>query len=103
MFASILLLILLPWLDGSKVRSSKFRPYYAMAFWIFFIDCLVLGYIGGKPAEGSFIVIGQWATFYYFAHLVIIIPLVSRLERPKPIPESISAAVTAAHAKQAGE
>jgi len=103
MFASILLLILLPWLDGSKVRSSKFRPFYAMAFWVFVIDCLVLGYIGGKPAEGSFIVIGQWATFYYFAHLVIIIPLVSRLERPKPIPESISAAVTAAHAKQAGE
>jgi len=103
MFASILLLILLPWLDGSKVRSSKFRPYFAMAFWVFFIDCLVLGYIGGKPAEGAFIVIGQWATFYYFAHLVIIIPLVSRLERPKPIPESISAAVTAAHAKQAGE
>ena len=103
MFASILLLLLLPWLDGSKVRSSKFRPYYAMAFWVFFLDCLVLGYIGGKPAEGAFIVIGQWATFYYFAHLVIVIPLVSRLERPKPIPESISAAVTAAHAKEAGE
>ncbi len=103
MFASILVLVLLPWLDGSKVRSSKFRPYYAMAFWIFFIDCLILGYIGGKPAEGAFIVIGQWATFYYFFHLVIVIPLVSRLERPKPIPESISAAVTAAHAKEAGE
>jgi ubiquinol-cytochrome c reductase cytochrome b/c1 subunit len=103
MFASILLLLLLPWLDGSKVRSSKFRPYYAMAFWVFFLDCLVLGYIGGKPAEGVFIVIGQISTAYYFAHLVFVIPVISRLERPKPIPESISAAVTAAHAKQAGE
>jgi len=103
MFASILLLLLLPWLDGSKVRSSKFRPYYAMAFWVFFIDCLVLGYIGGKPAEGAFIVIGQIATAYYFAHLVVIIPIVSRWERPKPIPESISAAVTDAHASKAAE
>jgi len=103
MFASILLLLFLPWLDGSKVRSSKFRPYYAMAFWVFFIDSLVLGYIGGKPAEGAFIVIGQIATAYYFAHLLVIIPILSRLERPKPIPESISAAVTAAHASKAAE
>jgi quinol-cytochrome oxidoreductase complex cytochrome b subunit len=93
MFASILLLLFLPWLDGSKVRSCKFRPIMGMAFWIFFIDCIVLGYIGGKPADGIFIPIGQFATFYYFAHLLIIVPLVSRLERPKPLPESINASV----------
>ena len=94
MFASILLLLVLPWLDRSKVRSSKFRPIYKQFFWIFFIDCLVLGYIGAKPAEGAFIIIGQAATFYYFFHLVVLIPLIGILERPKPIPESISAAVT---------
>ena len=95
MFASILLLLLMPWLDGSKVRSSKFRPIYAMFFWLFFLDCLVLGVVGGKPAEGAWIYIGQFTTTYYFAHLLIIVPLVSRLERPKAPPESISAAVTA--------
>ncbi len=94
MFASILVFLVLPWLDRSKVRSSKFRPIYKQFFWIFFLDCLVLGYIGAKPAEGSFIIIGQWATFYYFFHLIILIPLIGILERPKPIPESISAAVT---------
>ena len=95
MFASILLLLLMPWLDGSKVRSSKFRPIYAMFFWLFFLDCLVLGVVGGKPAEGAWIYIGQFTTTYYFAHLLIIVPLVSRLERPKAPPESISAAVIA--------
>ena len=93
MFASILLFLLLPWLDGSKVKSSRFRPIYAMFFWLFFVDCLLLGVVGGKPAEGMWIPIGQAATTYYFLHLVIIIPLVSRLERPKTPPESISAAV----------
>jgi len=94
MFASILILLLMPWLDGSKVKSSRFRPIYAMFFWIFFLDCLVLGYIGGKPAEGVFVTMGQWATFYYFVHFLVIVPLVSRLERPKAPPESIAAAVT---------
>ncbi len=94
MFASILILLFMPWLDGSKVKSSRFRPIYAMFFWIFFLDCLVLGYIGGKPAEGVFVIMGQWATFYYFVHFLVIVPLVSRLERPKAPPESISAAVT---------
>jgi ubiquinol-cytochrome c reductase cytochrome b/c1 subunit len=93
MFASILLLLFMPWLDGSKVRSCSFRPLMAMAFWIFFLDCLVLGYIGGKPAEGTYIVIGQWATFYYFAHLLVIVPVVSRLERPRQLPDSINASV----------
>jgi len=94
MFASILILLFLPWLDTSRVKSSRFRPIFKWFFWIFFIDCIVLGYIGGKPAEGVFIPIGQWATFYYFAHFIVIVPLVGWFERPKPLPESISASVT---------
>jgi ubiquinol-cytochrome c reductase cytochrome b/c1 subunit len=93
MFASILLLLFMPWLDGSKVRSCRFRPIMAMAFWVFFLDCLVLGYIGGKPAEGIYVTIGQLTTFYYFFHLLVLVPLISRLERPKPLPESINASV----------
>lgn len=93
MFASIIVLALLPWLDRSPVRSSKFRPLNKQFFWIFVLDCILLGYIGGKPAEGIFIPIGQAATAYYFFHLLVIIPLLGLLERPKPIPESISQAV----------
>ncbi|MEQ8665701.1 MAG: cytochrome b/b6 [Rhodospirillales bacterium] len=94
MFASIILLMLLPWLDRSKVRSSKFRPVYKQFFWIFLADCVLLGYIGGKPAEGAYVLIGQLATTWYFLHLIVIIPLLGILERPRPVPESISAAVT---------
>jgi len=104
MFGSILVLLILPWLDRSKVRSAKFRPIQRGFFWILVIDCIVLGYIGGKPPEGVFVPIGQWSTLYYFAHFLVIIPVVSLLEKPKgPIPESISAAVTAKSAPAAAE
>ncbi len=94
MFASILVLVFLPWLDRSPVRSARFRPIYKQFFWIFVADCLLLGYIGGKPAEGIFIPIGQAATIYYFFHFLVIIPALGFLEKPKPLPASISAAVT---------
>ena len=93
MFASILLLLFLPWLDGSKVKSSRFRPVHSMFVWIFVLDCIVLGICGAKPAEGMWLIIGQTATIYYFAHLLFIIPIVSRLERPMMPPESIAASV----------
>ena len=93
MFASILILFVLPWLDSSKVRSARFRPLYKQFFWLFLVDCLVLGWIGAKPAEGAFVIIGQVATVYYFAHFLILLPLLGRFEKTRPLPESISAAV----------
>jgi len=96
MFGSILLLIILPWLDTSKVRSANFRPTYFWLFWLFVIDTIILGIVGAKPAEGTWLLIGRLATLYYFVHLVILVPLVGKFEKTKPLPESISSAVIAA-------
>ena len=96
MFGSILILLVLPWLDRSPVRSARFRPLYKQFFWIFLVDCFVLGYVGANPPEGYFVILGQVATAYYFAHFLIVIPLLNFLERPRPLPASISAAVTPA-------
>jgi quinol-cytochrome oxidoreductase complex cytochrome b subunit len=93
MFASIILLMVLPWLDRSKVKSCKFRPVYKWFFWILFLDCIFLGYLGKKPAEGSYIIMAQLATLYYFAHFLVILPLMSKIEKVVDLPESISAAV----------
>ncbi len=94
MFASILILLFLPWLDRSPVRSAKFRPIYKQLFWVFFADCIILGVVGGNPPEGAWVPIGQAATFYYFAHFLIIIPLLGKFEKTRTPPTSISAAVT---------
>jgi ubiquinol-cytochrome c reductase cytochrome b/c1 subunit len=102
MFGSIAVLIVLPWLDRSKVRSARFRPFYKQFFWIFLFDCLLLGYIGMQPAEGVFIVIGQVATFYYFFHFLVIVPVLGIVERPRALPESISVAVIKSAAKAEG-
>ncbi|MEM7227095.1 MAG: cytochrome b/b6 [Pseudomonadota bacterium] len=90
MFGSIIVLMFLPWIDKSKVRSMRFRSWrFKLLFWVFFIDCLVLGYIGGKPPEGIFIVVGRIATAWYFFHFVLLY-FMSRGERLRTLPTSIS-------------
>ena len=94
MFASVLILLFLPWLDRSPVRSARFRPIYKQVFWLFVADCILLGVVGGHPPEGVWVPLGQAATAFYFAFFLVIMPLLSFIERPRPLPSSISAAVT---------
>ena len=93
MVASIFILFILPWLDTSRVRSARFRPIYKWAFWVFVVDCIALGWVGANTPEGNFIWIGQVTTGYYFAHFLIIVPLIGKFERPTPLPESIHQSV----------
>jgi ubiquinol-cytochrome c reductase cytochrome b/c1 subunit len=93
LFASILVLAFLPWLDTSKVRSARYRPVYRVFFWVFVVVCLGLGWLGSKPAEGLYVRIAQILTIYYFAHFLIILPLLGLIETPKALPNSISEAV----------
>jgi len=93
MFSAILMLVLLPWLDRSPVRSAVFRPAYRIFFWILVIDCVVLGYIGAHKPEGWYVIIGQIATAWYFIHFLAVIPLLSVFEKTLPLPKSISEAV----------
>ena len=93
MFGSIGILFLLPWLDMSRVRSATFRPIYKQVFWLIVIDSFILGWVGANPPEGKFIIIGGAATAYYFAHFLIILPLIGLFERPRKLPESIAKSV----------
>jgi quinol-cytochrome oxidoreductase complex cytochrome b subunit len=90
MFGSLIILFALPWLDTSKVRSARFRPIYRQLFWIFLADCIVLGWAGAQKPEGAALLIGQLATFYYFFHLLVLMPLLGKFEKTKPLPTSIS-------------
>jgi ubiquinol-cytochrome c reductase cytochrome b/c1 subunit len=92
-FGSQFLLFLVPWLDTSPVRSSRFRPIYKWLFWVLLFDAIGLGIVGANPPEGIYITIGRLCTFYYFLHFLILLPLIGKLERPRPLPISIAAAV----------
>ena len=90
LFGSIFILMALPWLDSSKVRSSIFRPINRIFFWILIIDVLALGYVGAMPAEGLYLLVARVGTIYYFAHFLIILPLLSKVEKTQPLPLSIT-------------
>ena len=108
MLASVLILFILPWLDGSPVRSARFRPIYKQVFWILAADCVILGIVGARPPNEPvfagvewfrYVALGQIATVYYFFHFLVLMPLLGRYERTRPLPVSIAEPVLADGAK----
>ena len=90
MFGSIVVLFFLPWLDTMKVKSARYRPLYKIFFLFFVIFCLLLGYLGAKPPEGIYLFLSRVSTIYYFAFFLVIMPILSRIEKPLPMPIGIS-------------
>ena len=90
---SIVILFFLPWLDTSKVRSGNFRPMFKWFYWLFVINFVALTYLGAAPAEGIYVVLAKICTAYYFIHFIVVLPLLSRIEKPRPLPTSISESV----------
>jgi quinol-cytochrome oxidoreductase complex cytochrome b subunit len=93
MFGAIAVLFFVPWLDTSKVRSGVYRPLFKQFFWIWIAVCIGLGWLGAKPAEGGYVIAGRILTVWYFAHFLIILPLLGLFEKPKAVPASITEAV----------
>ncbi len=93
MGASLLVLVILPWLDRSPARSLVYRPIMRQFFWIFVADALFLGWLGSQPASGIYVTLARLATAYYFLHFLVILPVISKLEKPRPRPDSIMQSV----------
>jgi ubiquinol-cytochrome c reductase cytochrome b/c1 subunit len=93
MFSAIAVLIFVPWLDTSRVRSAKYRPLYKWFFWLLVISSVSLGYLGAKPPEGAYVTWSRIFTAYYFAHFLIVMPVLGLIETPTTLPKSISASV----------
>jgi ubiquinol-cytochrome c reductase cytochrome b/c1 subunit len=51
---------------------------------------VLLGYLGAQPPEGIYVIAGRVLTFCYFAYFLILLPLLSRIETPRPLPNSIA-------------
>ncbi len=93
MGGAIIILAFVPWLDSSRVRSTKYRPIYRWFFWLFVITCVALGYLGSKPAEGDYVFWARVFTVYYFAHFLIVMPIVGIMETPSSMPRGITESV----------
>jgi len=77
---SLAVWLLLPFLHTSNVRSSLFRPLFRVFYWLFILDFVILGWIGGNLAESPYLEIGQIATAYYFVFPLVIVPGLGILE-----------------------
>jgi ubiquinol-cytochrome c reductase cytochrome b/c1 subunit len=93
MFGAVALLAFVPWLDTSRVRSAKYRPIFKWVFWAFVFVCVALGYLGSKPAEGSYVTWAQIYTVLYFLFFLVALPVIGIIETPKKLPRSITEAV----------
>ena len=102
MFAAIVILVFIPWLDTSRVRSARYRPIFKWFLWFFFFSVLALGYLGGKPAEGVYVAWARFFTLYYFAFFLLIMPIVGVMETPSAMPRSITESVLGGSGKPAG-
>ena len=49
-----------------------------------------MGYLGAKPPEGIYLFLSRVSTIYYFAFFLVIMPILSRIEKPSPMPIGIS-------------
>lgn len=98
MFGSILIMLFLPWLDTSRVRSARYRPVFKWLLVLFFISFLALGYLGAKPPEGAYVFWARIFTLYYFLFFLVLMPIVGVLETPSAMPRSITEDVLGAKA-----
>ena len=109
MFGAIALLFAVPWLDTSKVRSMRYRPTARWFFLFFVLAVVLLGWCGGQLPDDVVIPVGHneaghpvgftvvWLSrilaVYYYAYFLIVLPLLGLMEKPLPVPDSISTPV----------
>ncbi len=89
MFGAIIALVLLPWLDTSRVRSGRYRPMFKWWFWLLVLDFVVLTWAGSQKPEGLVPTISLIAASYWFAFFFVILPLLGIFEKPLPQPQTI--------------
>lgn len=92
MFGAIFVLFFLPWLDRSPVRSGRYRPLFKVFFAFLVLSCLTLGWAGAKQPEGLPLLLARLCAAYYFFYFLVVMPFLPKIERTKPLPESIEEA-----------
>ncbi|MES9998484.1 MAG: cytochrome b N-terminal domain-containing protein [Candidatus Thiodiazotropha lotti] len=90
MFASILIMFFMPWLDRSPVKSIRYKGMlYKVMLWVFVVNFILLGYLGTQPTTDLYKLLAQIGTIYYFAFFLLM-PIYSKMDNTKPVPERVT-------------
>ncbi|BAN70035.1 cytochrome b [endosymbiont of unidentified scaly snail isolate Monju] len=90
MFASILIMFFLPWLDRSPVKSVRYKgPLFKFALAVFAVTFVVLAYLGLQPVTPTKTLLARIFTGVYFAFFLLM-PWYSKIDKTKPVPERVT-------------
>ena len=101
MFGAIFVMVLVPWLDTSRVRSGKYRPQFRWWFYLLVIDFIVLMWAGAMPAQPPYSIISLIGATYWFAYFLVILPILGVIEKPTTPPATIEDDFNAHYGKPA--
>jgi ubiquinol-cytochrome c reductase cytochrome b subunit len=89
MFGSLVVVVLVPWLDTSSVRSGRYRPSFKWWFALLVLDFITLMWAGSQPPAGMVPAISLIGATYWFGYFLVILPLLGVMEKPTPRPATI--------------
>jgi ubiquinol-cytochrome c reductase cytochrome b subunit len=90
MFAAILIMFVLPWLDRSPVKSIRYKgTLYKVMLGLFVVDFIMLGFLGTQPTTNLYKFLSQVGTTYYFLFFLLM-PIYSKMDKTKPVPERVT-------------
>ena len=75
---SVLILILLPFYGRFTIKSRMFLPFRKVIFWFFIVLVILLTWIGARPVEDPYIIVGQVLTIVYFLYFIFL-PLINKI------------------------
>ncbi|MCG6861102.1 MAG: cytochrome b N-terminal domain-containing protein [Chromatiaceae bacterium] len=90
MFAAILIMFFLPWLDRSPVKSIRYKGTLSkVAIGVFAVSFIVLAWLGLEPSTPTKTLLARVFTGLYFLFFLLM-PIYSKLDKTKPVPERVT-------------
>ncbi len=90
MFAAIIVLFFVPWLDRSPVKSIRYKGLlFKIPVAIFVVTFIVLCWLGMQSSTPTKTLLAQIFTALYFAFFLLM-PFYSKMDKTKPVPERVT-------------
>ncbi len=90
MGAAVVILVFLPWLDNSPVKSIRYRPdWHKIVYGVFVLNFVMLGWLGIEPPSPVYEKMAQFGTLIYFGFFLLM-PWWSRAGTFKSVPERVT-------------
>ena len=90
MFSALLILLALPWLDRSKVKSIRYRSWpYKVALGVFVVSFITLGWLGMEPVTKTNSILARVFTVTYFGFFILM-PWFTSIGKTKEVPKRVT-------------